>query len=319
MTTNMNILVTGASGFVGSHLAKHLADKGDNVIGIIRDQIPSSWLADALNDVIKVRGDIRDLKLVKRTVGHYDIDQVYHLAASAQVKHAWKNPWETYENNVMGTISVLDTVRQINKDIDAIVLNTDKVYGERLNATENDCYVESEPYATSKCCQGLIVKSYIKTYDMDNLRMAHSVNIFGFDPWNSRLISNVVKNCIKGIKPIIWTNDKSIREYVYIDDVVQGLERIMNNERNDNIFHIHTGYVFNQEDVILNILENFYGLEAEYEPGKLVYQIQKETLESVNWDWRPSISFDEGIKKTISMFRYYSEDWDKIDRSDWNK
>jgi nucleoside-diphosphate-sugar epimerase len=306
----MNILITGPRGFVGSHLSKFLKNKDDNnVVGIVRDEIPSEWLKNALEGVTIVEGDIRDEKLMKRVIGHYDIDQVYHIAAFAQVKQAYKNPVDVFESNVMGTVNILEACRQINKDdIKILVLNTDKVYGERLNAVETDPYTESEPYATSKSCQGLIAKCWLKTYGMD-IKMTHSVNIFGYDPFNSRLISNVVKSCIKKEKPVIYTNDNSIREYVYIDDVIQALERIMNRENKHNIYNIHTGWVYNQKDVIL-LISKYFNTDCEYKEGNVPMQIQEETLNSVNWDWKPSISFEEAITRTIEKFIEYKYDWE---------
>lgn len=301
-----NILITGSSGFVGSHLSNKLKEK-NNVVGIVRDLLPSRWLTEALKDVTLVQGDIRESRLVRRVIGHYDIDKVYHIAAAASVKQAHKNPKEAFQSNIIGTVNVLEACRQLG-DKKVLILNTDKVYGERLNAIETDPYQASEPYATSKCCQGFIAQTYAKTYGMD-IKMAHSVNIFGYDPFNSRLIPNVVKDCIRNKKPVIFTNDKSIREYVYIDDVVDALVLLMDSAYK-GIFHIHTGWVFNQMEIIFKIADNF-NIEPEYRQGNIPFQIQEETLSSVNWDWKPSITFEEALKKTIERFIQYRDDWDK--------
>ncbi len=320
-----NILITGISGFVGSHLAQCLKNESDNnIIGIIRDNLASMWLDDALDNITLVEGDIRDYDLVSRVINHYDIDQIYHIASFANVKQAWKDPRLVYSSNVMGTVNVLEGVRNTRPDngrnaCRVLILNTDKCYGEKVGAVETDPYVESEPYATSKVCQGFIAKSYIKTYEMD-IKMAHSVNIFGYDPFNSRIVSNVVKDCIRGSSPIIWTNDKSVREYVYIDDVVDALTKIMNKDMMDtdifrdklhNIYNIHTGYIYNQKDIVETIAKSF-GVECRYvENVNIPFQIQEETLSSDNWDWKPYHTFEEGIKETIEKFELYEDDWNK--------
>lgn len=313
-----NILITGIGGFVGSHLVNYLKQRGDNnIVGIIRDQIPSMWLDEALDNVVLVQGDIRNFGLLKRVIGHYSIDQIYHFAASAQVKEAWKDPIGVFQTNVIGTVNLLEAVRKIDNGnngngnkIRVLIFNTDKIYGEKLNATEDDCYEASEPYATSKCCQGLIGLSYKKTYDM-NVVMTSCCNIFGYDPFNSRLIPNVVKQCILGQSPIVYTNDRSIREYIFIDDVVDAVTRIMNKENMWNIYNISTGYVFNQKDVIARILEHFPDISPTLKDGQLPIQIQEETMSSLHWDWKPSVGFDEGLKKTIEQFEYYEDDWNK--------
>lgn len=305
-----NIFITGASGFVGSHLVNHLKEK-NHVICLVRDIIPSQWVDEALDGVTLVHGDLRDLKLLKRVIGHYDVTQVYHLAASAQVKHAHKNPVDVFESNVMGTINILEACRLLGSaDKKIVILNTDKVYGEKLNATEMARYESSEPYATSKCCQGFAAQTFQKTYNM-NIKMVHSVNIFGYDPFNSRLIPNVVKNCITQKRPIIFTNDKSIREYVYIDDVINAMVTVMNSTAlKNNIFHIHTGWIYNQKDVILAIAKIFE-VECEYKEGNIPLQIQEETLSSINWDWKPIWDFGDSLRATIGLFNEYREDWDK--------
>ena len=305
-----NILITGASGFVGSHLVNHLKDK-NQVICLIRDILPSLWLDEALDDVTLIHGDLRDAKLLKRVIGHYDITQVYHLAASAQVKHAHKNPVEVFESNVMGTVNILEACRLLGSaDKKIVVLNTDKVYGEKLNAIETSRYEPSEPYATSKCCQGFAAQTFKKTYNMD-IKMVHSVNIFGYDPFNSRLIPNVVKDCITGKKPVIFTNDNSIREYVYVDDAINALITVMNSTTlNHNIYHIHTGWAYNQKDVILAVAKIF-GVECEYKEGNVPFQIQEETLSSINWNWKPVWAFEDALRATIRLFNEYREDWEK--------
>lgn len=304
-----NVLITGISGFVGGHLAKHLKRLNqDNIIGIIRDQIPSVWLDEVLDDVVLVQGDIRNYDMVSRTINHYDIDQIYHIAAFANVKQAHKFPIHVYESNIMGTVNVLEAVRKVGGECKVLVFNTDKVYGEKLNANEDDRLEVSEPYSASKICQELVALSYIKTYGM-NIKISRSCNIFGYDPWNSRLISNVTKDCIRGNNPIIFKNDSSIREYVFIEDVLDAVTRIMNKEEEYHIYNIRTGYIYNQEDIILKILENFPKLEMEYKDVDIPYQVQEETMNSIHWDWKPKWSFEDGLKKTIDLFYEYQDDW----------
>lgn len=321
-----NILITGISGFVGSHLASYLKKELDNsIVGIVRDQIPSMWLDEVLDDVILVQGDIRNYDMVSRIINHYDIDQIYHIAAFANVKQAHKFPIHVYESNVMGTVNVLEAVRKVGNGgngngVRILILNTDKCYGEKMGAVETDPYVESEPYATSKVCQGFIAKSYGKTYGMD-IKMAHSVNIYGYDPFNSRIVSNVVKSCIRGERPIVWTNDNSVREYVYIDDVIDALTKIMNDDNEaqwHDIYNIHTGYIYNQKDIVEMIGREF-GIECLYEEGNVPFQIQKETLDSVNWTWKPGYSFEEGIKETIEKFEEYDDDWNRKEKIEKEK
>lgn len=304
-----NILVTGASGFVGSHICNELVNRGENVVGLVRDSIPSLWLDEALDNVTLVQGDIRNFGLLKRVIGHYSIDQIYHFAASAQVKEAWKDPIGVFQTNVIGTVNLLEAVRQIDKDIKVLVMQTDKIYGEKLNANEDSPYQSSEPYATSKICQANIVKSYNYTYGL-RVVMPSFCNIFGLDLYNSRLIPNTVKQCIRGLEPVIWSNDKSIREYIYVSDVVDSLISLMNFDNEHLTYNISTGWIYNQKEIIENIAGKF-GIDCLYNEVDVVKQIQDETMVSIRNDWKfsSSITFDDAIKETIEKFELYKSDW----------
>lgn len=315
-----NVLITGIGGFVGSHLANTLKTRGKNVVGIIRDHIPSDWINNALAGCTIINGDIRNRDLVRRTIEHYEINQIYHVAAAANVKQAHNNPYEVFDSNVMGAVSVLEGARlskRFNFDNpkmgNVVILNTDKVYGEKLDADENSVYQSSEPYATSKCCQGFAAQTYRSTYDM-NIKIAHSCNIFGFDPFNDRLIPNVVKKLIKSESPIIYTNDNSIREYIYVNDVIDALFLLMSDTYDKSSYNIRTGFIFNQKDVVEKIIEywndiNFENIVPTYEKGNVPRQIQEESMKSTVWDWSPSWAFEDAIKETVDLFMIYKYDF----------
>ena len=315
--TDNNVLITGIGGFVGSHLANTLKDRNTNIVGIVRDSIPSDWLSDALFGCTILNGDIRNRDFMRRVIKHYDINVIYHIASFANVKQANNLVYETFDTNVMGTLSVLEACKNSRRfeqgDGKIIVLNTDKVYGEKLEATEDDKYDWSEPYATSKSCQGFISKMYREIYNLD-VKSAHSCNIFGYDPFNDRLIPNTIKNCIKGKSPVIYNNDSSIREYIYIDDVVDALYMLTSDYYNKYAYNINTGFVYNQKDIVLKIIEyyndiNFENIEPTYADGKLPKQIQNESMKSINWNWAPQWSFDDGIRETVDNFLIYRYDW----------
>lgn len=313
-----NYLITGASGFIGSHLANMIKNKGHNVYGILRDVIPSDWLSTALSGCTIVQGDLRNPVMLKRIIEHYDIDTVFHIASHANVKQAMHIPYEVFETNVMGAVNVLEAVRnnpkfKIGNNGNVIVLNTDKSYGEKELADENTCYQHSEPYATSKACQGFIAKSYRDTYDL-NIKVAHSCNAFGYDPFNSRLIPNTIKDCIKGNSPIIYENDNSVREYIYIEDLIKALYILTSENYDKNSYNIHTGWIHNQKKIVENIVRyyndiNFEDIKPVKKRVKLPFQIQRQSLISVNWNWTPSWTFNEALAETVDNFIIYKNDW----------
>jgi len=301
-----NILVTGSNGFIGSHLVDHLK-KDNKVVSLVYDTVMGEWQKKALDGTYKAHADIRDAAALREILSRFEINQVYHTAAISLVKTAHRDPTSVYSVNVMGTVALLEACRRVGTER-ILVMNTDKVYGEGLDATEDRRYQFSEPYGTSKACQGFVANSHIETYGM-NIVMSHCCNVFGYDPYSNRIIPNIVKKCLKGKSPLIFTNDDSIREYVYIEDKVAAIESLMNDYDKKGSYNISTGWVFNQKDIVLKILEHFDGLEPEYVEADVPTQIGHQSLKSIRWDWKPSWNFEDAIKKTIDEFKKYSNDW----------
>ncbi len=301
-----NILVTGSNGFIGSHLVNRLK-KDNKVVSLVYDTIMGDWQKDALEGTYKAHADIRDAAALREILSRFEIDQVYHTAAISLVKTAHRDPMSVYAVNVMGTVALLEACRRVDTER-ILVMNTDKVYGEGLEATEDRRYHHSEPYGTSKACQGFVAKSHIDTYGM-NIVMSHCCNVFGFDPYSNRIIPNVVKKCLKGKSPLIFTNDDSIREYVYVEDKVAAIESLVNDYDKKGSFNISTGWVYNQKDIVLKILENFDDIEPKYVEADVPSQIDQQSLSSTRWDWKPSWNFDDAIKASIEGFKKYSGDW----------
>lgn len=301
------ILVTGASGLIGSHLVSELK-KDHEVVSLIHNCPVGEWQKEALKDTIKVKGDVRDFLGLKHIMARHYVDRVIHLAAIAQVKSAFKDPLSVYDVNVMGTVSVLEACKQLEVER-ILIMQTDKVYGEKLGATESDPYQPSEPYATSKVCQGFIAWSYANTFKMDVL-WPHGCNAFGYDPFNNRIFPNTIKACIRGERPLIYTNDKSIREYIYVDDLVGALKQLLLDPKfKPGPYNIATGWVKNQEDIVKEVLKHFPDTRPRYVKGDLPTQIQQQTMKVTRWSWQPERSFDDAVERTIALFQHYEEDW----------
>ena len=300
------ILVTGSNGFVGSHLVNSL--KTDHKVISLHHNCPiGKWQKEALEDTIRVHGDIRDFKLLRRIINRFEIDRVYHLACLAEVKTAYHDPLSVYDVNIMGTVALLEACRQLDVE-KVLVLMTDKVYGEKLNATTKDPLQSSEPYATSKICQQYIAESYIKTYGM-NILIPHSCNVFGADFHSNRIFPNVIKACIRGKSPLIFTNDKSIREYIYISDLLDAFKTLIEENYYRGTYNIATGWVYNQEQIVKQILSGFPDLKPKYVEAKLPPQIQEETMRMTKWHWKPKWTFDDAVGETIMKFAEYEGNW----------
>jgi len=301
-----NIFVTGGSGFIGSHLCKKLSEN-HTVITLTRDIIPSLWLNNALSSSIKVQGDIRNFKLLKRVITHYEVSHVVHLAALAKVKTAFKDPLNVYETNIMGTVNVLEACRQADVE-KVLVLITDKIFGEKLNAKENDSVQPSEPYATSKASADLISESYRKTYGLNVIHM-RSCNVYGLDLHSNRIVPNTVKKCLRGEQPVIFKGEtETVRQYIYINDVVDAIIKLINNY-SYGAFNVCTKDLLNQADVVYEILKHFPNLKPKYVKRKAPPEIKRQSMVLTDFGWKPKYSFAEGIKLTIDEFKKWWLKW----------
>lgn len=298
-----NVLVTGATGFIGSHLVEKLVKEGNDVVVLVRDILPSpwvNWVKETLKDTTRVRGDILNLNLIKRILVEYEIDHVYHLAAQAIVRKAIKDPVNTYRINLVGTLNILEAARQVDTE-KTIIMSTDKVFGERIAATHDDPVSAGGIYETSKACADLIAQSFLQTYGM-KIAIARSCNAYGYD-LSPRIIPNTIRKCLTHKDPIIYKGEKSYRQYIHINDLTDALIHLMKGEY-VGLFNIATPDILTQEEVVLEILSHFKHLRPKYiERENPPKEIKTQSMILTDFDWKPKITFAHGIKMTIDAFR----------------
>lgn len=307
----MRILITGASGFIGSHLAKKFVDEGHLVVALYRDVLPSIWLEEALQKCVRVRGDVRDFDLLKRVINEYETEHVYHLAGETIVARAYRDPINTFETNLLGAVNVLETGRQL--DVKGIsIQSTDKVYGEKIDTREEDCLVPMEPYNTSKICQDYIARTYVEAYGM-KISIPRCCNVYGYDV-SSRIIPNTIRSCLRGKPPLLYVGEEeTTRQYLHVNDACDALAFLMRKNWVGPI-NVATDDVLTQAQVVRSICKHFGIRERPVKRQRPLKQILKQ---SMNWSkikavgWAPRLTFDEGVRITIEAFKRYRNDWDR--------
>src|SRR2546427_567012 len=174
--------VTGATGLVGGWLIKRLLDTGADVVCLVRDWVPQSELVRSgdIERVKVVRGDVRDRDCVERTLGEYEIDTVFHLAAQTIVGIANRNPVSTFESNIQGTWSLLEACRRSPAVKSIVLASSDKAYGDhaQLPYDESTPLQGRHPYDASKSCADLIAQSYAVTFDLP-VAVTRCGNLYG--------------------------------------------------------------------------------------------------------------------------------------------
>jgi len=217
------VAVTGATGFLGTHLTATLVGLGAKVVVLTRDQVPPSTLSRGWwPRVSSVTGAAEDQLVVERLLGDYDVATVFHLAAQTQVGVANRNPVPTYESNVRGTWAMLEAVRHNPTVKQVIIASSDKAYGAQpvLPYSEDMPLLAINPYDVSKACADLISASYAHTYGTP-VTITRCGNFFGPGDFNwERLVPGTIRSLFRGERPIIRSDGTMTRDYLYVVDGV---------------------------------------------------------------------------------------------------
>lgn len=219
------VFVTGHTGFKGSWLCRMLAGAGASVTGFSLEPPtePSLFrIAGIENDVRSVIGDVRDMAALKAAFDEAQPEIVLHLAAQPIVRESYRNPAYTYETNVMGTVHLLECVRNSSTVRSFLNVTTDKVYRNRewpWGYRENDELDGFDPYSNSKSCSELVTHSYRNSFFADGrvaVSTARAGNVIGGGDFASdRIIPDCIRAAEKG-EPIAVRNPYSTRPYQHV-------------------------------------------------------------------------------------------------------
>ena len=216
-------LVTGAHGFVASHLARALLERGDTVTVLDLPLTGASGLdlQGVRAQVELVEGDLRDARLLGATIEAGEYDVVFHLAAQTLVGPAMSDPVATFESNVRGTWTLLEACRRA--DVPALVVaSSDKAYGphDELPYREDFTLQPASPYEASKAAADAIALSYRHAYGLP-VAVTRFANIYGGGDLNfSRLIPEAIVAVLEGRRPLIRSDGSPQRDFLYVDDAV---------------------------------------------------------------------------------------------------
>ena len=318
MIKNKLFLVTGCYGFVAQHLIHNLLLNNNRVIGIYNKkyQLKIFNNKNYINKkkLIVKKVDIRDKKALTNLFKKYKFDYCYHLAAISQVLTSNQSPEETYEINVFGTINLLESAKLYRPKIKFIFSSSDKAYGssKKLPYKEDFPLNGLNPYDASKACADIISRSYAKAFNLQ-VCVTRFVNIYGPGDVNwDRIIPGTIKSLINNKKPILRSNGRFLRDYLFIDDVVNGYIMLGKAMQNKKVKGIAINFGSGKPITVLNLVKKmlkinnnnskFYiiknKVKNEIKDQYSGYQLAKETIH-----WKPKISLEEGLVKTFSWYK----------------
>jgi CDP-glucose 4,6-dehydratase len=215
------VAVTGATGFLGSHLVRLLTDLRADVVILERDRVPVNPVRAGWYDRVSVvHGSLEDTPTVERMLVEYGAAAVFHLGTQTQVEVANQNPVSTFESNIRGTWSLLEACRRTGPVGPIVVASSDKAYGHQpvLPYTEDMPLLARSPYDASKACADVLATTYAATYSVP-VGVTRCGNFFGPGDVNwRRLVPGVVRSVLEGERPAIRSDGSPTRDYLYVED-----------------------------------------------------------------------------------------------------
>ena len=318
MIKNKLFLVTGCYGFVAQHLIHNLLLNNNRVIGVYNKkyQLKIFNNKNYINKkkLVEKKVDIRDKKTLTNLFKKYKFDYCYHLAAISQVLTSNQSPEESYEINVFGTINLLESAKLYRPKIKFIFSSSDKAYGssKKLPYKEDFPLNGLNPYDASKASADIISRSYAKAFNLQ-VCVTRFVNIYGPGDVNwDRIIPGTIKSLINNKKPILRSNGRFLRDYLFIDDVINGYIMLGKAMQNKKVKGIAINFGSGKPITVLNLVKKmlkinnnnskFYiiknKVKNEIKDQYSGYQLAKETIH-----WKPKISLEEGLVKTFSWYK----------------
>lgn len=318
-------LVSGAHGFVGSHLARALLRRGDAVRVLDRpaprladvggERLSGLDLLDVRDEVELVEADLRDADAVARAIE--GVDSVFHLAAQTIVGVARESPLETFEVNVQGAWNVFEACRA--HAVERVVFaSSDKAYGSspELPYREDFPLGASYPYDASKAAADTIARSYASAYGLP-LAVTRFANVYGGGDLNfSRLIPETVVAVLEGRPPVIRSDGSPERDFLHVDDAVSAYLAIA-----DALDDGAAGEAFNAggerphsvREVVELIAEvSASGVEPDFQgTGSPDGEIDRQFVDSgklrESTGWRPAVELRDGLLSTLRWYREHPE------------
>lgn len=312
------VLVTGATGMVGSWLTKTLLDQHAYVVAFVLDPDPQTELyrsGDA-GRVVIVSGALEDLRTIERAITLHEIDTVFHLGAQTIVGVAHRAPLVTFEANIRGTYNLLDVCRLHSSLVTRIVVaSSDKAYGEQeLPYTEDMALAGRHPYEVSKSCTDLLAQCYYTTYGLP-VTIARCGNIYGGGDLNwSRIVPGTIRDCLQRRRTVIRSDGTCLRDYIYVKDAVSAYLHLAEAGGKGPA----AGHAFNFSDEsprsVLDIVAAIQRITdcEDLEPdirnhaqGEIPHQYLAAARARAVLGWRPVFSLEEGLRETVDWYREY--------------
>jgi CDP-glucose 4,6-dehydratase len=318
------VLVTGATGIVGSWVVKALLERGATVTSLVLDTDPHAELVRS-GDIDKIKlvyGALQDYAAVERAVGVWEVDTVIHLGAQTLVGAARRSPLPTFEANIRGTYNLLEACRVHAEVVQAVVVaSSDKVYGAatELPYTEQTPLRAQHPYDVSKACVDMIAHTYYETYQLP-VAVARCGNIYGGGDLNwSRIVPGTIQSLLRGERPIIRSDGRFVRDYLYVKDAASAYltlaDAVLAGRGAGEAFN----FSGNARRTVLEIVADLQRLTGRLDLQPDIRSAAKAEIRD-QWlssekahrllGWLPAFTLEQGLEETVAWYRAWMREWE---------
>jgi len=322
------VLVTGHTGFKGSWLCAWLVDLGATVAGYSLDipTQPSHFEALALADRIEdFAGDVRDKNALQQALNQFRPKIVFHLAAQSLVRKSYEDPALTLETNMVGTLNLLDCLRNTSHVAAAVLITSDKCYENvewLWGYRENDRLGGKDPYSASKACAELVARTYMESFFKENgpnIATTRAGNVIGGGDWASdRVVPDCVRAWSEG-KPVAIRNPNATRPWQHVLEPLSGYlalgEKLFQGDarvKNES-FNFGPQAQVNQSvgDLIVEMAQFWPGAESNFQE-EMNSEKPESTLLKLNCDkalqilqWNAILNFQETVNMTGKWYQTF--------------
>jgi dTDP-glucose 4,6-dehydratase len=317
----MRLLVTGGAGFIGSNYVRMLVNdqlKGISKI-IVLDKLTYSGNKQNLIDLDSssyefIQGDICDTDLVSKL--SKQVDAIVNFAAESHVDRSIDSSREFIQTNVLGAHTLLESARKSNIGI-FLQVSTDEVYGSITEGSWDEDFPlqPNSPYAASKASADLISRAYHRTYGMD-VRITRCSNNYGPYQYPEKVIPLFIINLIQDKKVPLYGPGLNVRDWLHVTDHCRGIHLVLTKGKPGDVFNIGGGRELSNLELTRVILKEMGASEERIE--EVADRLGHDFRYSLNigkitkqLGYKPEVSFEEGISKTIQWYKSNQTWWRK--------
>ena len=317
----MKILVCGGSGFIGStFIRNHFQTHAESQITNL-DNLAIGSNQENLKDLEHnpnykfLNEDIRNEIFIENLVKDFDV--VINFAAESHVDRSIANPKPFIETNILGTYSLLESIRKHDKLF--VHVSTDEIYGDAENLssfTENSQIRPSNPYSATKAASDHLVASYHRTYGIKCI-ITRCTNNFGPRQFPEKLIPKTIIRLIKNLKVPIYGNGEQIRSWIYVTDHVKAIDSLISKGKFGEVYNITAYEEISNISIVEKILDlmNKSHNMIEFVPDRpghdKRYSINSSKIKKTI-GWKPKYNFDDALKETVNWYLKNTQWWEPL-------